>query len=136
MCTTWMDFPEEGRAVVTAIETSPTITPVSAETPAEVGLIKRCSKAIKDRVVERTIQFATLCRHQHAPEPYVHQLINLELPDRIQQADIGITPETCTCTSADVTVKTFGVELETDVLMDLPVDINTSVVDPKAVAVL
>ena len=84
-----MDFAEEGYAIVTAIETSPTC----AKTPAEVGLIKRCSKAIEDRVVKRTIQFATLCRHQHPPEPHVHLLIDLELPDRIQYADIGITPK-------------------------------------------
>ncbi len=84
-----MDFSEEGHAIVTAIETSP----ACAKVPAEVGLIKRCSKAIEDRVVKRAIQFAALCRHQHAPEPDVHLLINLELPDRIQHPDARICPE-------------------------------------------
>ena len=53
----------------------------------------------------------------------------------------GIGPEGISCRSVPITcpgrtVKTFGVELETDELVDLPVDINTSVVDAKGVAVL
>src|SRR4029077_1545528 len=85
-------------------------------------------------VVERTIQFSTFCRHQHPPEPYVHQLIDLELPDRIQYADIGIIRVSSRC--VERAVKTIGIELKTDKLVDLSVDINTSVVDPKCVAVL
>ena len=38
--------------------------------------------------------------------------------------------------AADVTIEAFGVELKTDELVDLPVDIDTSVVDAEAVAVL
>ena len=75
-----MDFSEEDRAIVTTIETSPTWSNV----PTEVSGIERCPKAIEDRVVERAIQFAPLCRHQRAPDPEVHCLSKLELPDRIE----------------------------------------------------
>src|SRR4029078_6156255 len=50
-----------------------------------------------------------------------------------------IRPVYCTCTAytvRNITAKTFGVELEADIFVDLPVDINTSVVYPKGVAVL
>ena len=116
-----IDFPEEDHALVTAKDTSP----ASAEVPADVGLIERRPKAIVDLVVEWTIQFASFCRHQGAPDPEVHGPGNLELPDRIDQADVRITIEPSSC--VDRTVKAFGVERELDVLMDPSVDIDTSV---------
>src|SRR5687767_15813308 len=129
MRATRMDFSKENGAIVAAIDPGPTW----AEVPAEIGLVERRSEAIEDRVVERAIQFTSLCRHQRTPDPEVHELIELELPDRIEQADIAVTREMIS-TSADCTVKTFGIECELDVLMDPAVDIDTSVVDIKLVA--
>jgi hypothetical protein len=126
----WIDSPEEDHAIVTAKQPSPTW----ANVPAVVVGKERRPKAIEGRVVEGAIQFASLCRHQGAPKPDVHELIILDLPDRIDQADITITRELST-TTANRTVKTFGVEGELDVLMDLSVDIDTSVVDSEVVAV-
>src|SRR6266850_4939656 len=125
----WIDSPEEDHAIVTAKHTSPSCTNV----PAVVVGEERSPKAIEGRVVERAVQFASLCRHQGAPEPDVRVLIILDLPDRIDQADITITRKSCTC--ANRTVKTFGVEGELDVLMDLSVDIDTSIVDIEVVGV-
>src|SRR5688572_21767629 len=126
-----MDFSIEDRAIVAAIDTGPACSKV----PAEVSLIERCSKTIEDCMVERTVQFAALCRYQRAPDPEVHQLIDLELPDRIQHTNRSIRSESRT-TCVDRTVKAFGVEREFDVLMDLSININTSVVDTEAVAPL
>jgi len=126
----WIDFPEEDHALVTAKGTSP----ASAEAPADVGLIKRRPKAIIDLVVEWTIQFASLCWHQGAPDPEVNGPGKLELPDRIDQADVRITIEPSS--PVDRTVKAFGVERELDILMDTSVDIDTRVVDGERVVPL
>jgi hypothetical protein len=87
-----MEFTKEGHAIVAAIHTSTTCTKIRAE----VSWVKRRPKTIVDRVIEGSIQFATLCRHQHAPEPDVHWLTNLELPDDIEHAHTGITSK-CIC---------------------------------------
>ena len=134
---TRIDLPEEDHALVTAKGASP----ASAEAPADVGLIERRPKAIVDLVVERTIQFASLCRHQGAPDPEVHGPGKLEPPDRIEQADVRVTIKLTTgwpvyTTPVDRTVKAFGVEHELDVLMDPSVDIETSVVDGERVVPL
>ena len=84
---TWIDSPEEDHAIVTAEDTSP----APAKAPAVVDWIERRPKAIIDLVVERAIQFASLCRHQGAPDPEVNDLVKLELPDRIDQADVRVT---------------------------------------------
>src|SRR2546426_6678684 len=115
----WIDFPEEDHAIVTAKGTSP----ASADAPADVGLIERRPKAIVDLVVERTIQFTSLCWHQGAPDPEVNGPAKLELPDRIDQAHVRVTIKLTTgrpvyTTPVDRTVKAFGVERELDVLMD------------------
>ena len=141
----WIDFPEEDNAIVTAEGTSP----APAEAPADVGLIERRPKAIVDLVVERTIQFASLCRHQGAPDPEVNSPAKLELPDRIDQAHVRVTSKLIIITrttTRDVvlshttqvyrTIKAFGVERELDVLMDPSVDIDTSVVDSEGVVPL
>ena len=83
------DATPQDRAIVTAINTSPTC----AEAPAKVCGVERRLKAFVDRVVERPIQFAALAWHQRTPDPEVHEVIKLKLPDRIDQADIGISRE-------------------------------------------
>lgn len=67
MSNPWIDLPPEGRAIVTAKETGPTYP----EVRAEVCGVERRLKVFEGPVVERTVQFAALARHQHAPDPEV-----------------------------------------------------------------
>jgi hypothetical protein len=71
----------QDHAIVTAIETSPTYAKAVV---VEVCGVEWRLKAFEGRVVERPIQFAALAWHQCAPDPDVHEVIKLELPDRIE----------------------------------------------------
>src|SRR5215475_12679921 len=130
----WVDLTPEDRTVVTAIDTSP----ASAEFPGEVCGLERRPILIEGRGVERTIQLAARIWDQQTPNPDVHVLIKLELPDRIEQTDVILSPGVGCLTkriAATVTIKAFGVELELDDLRDSAVDIDTSIGDPEAVVV-
>src|SRR5215831_5781231 len=132
----WVDLAPEHRAVVTAIDTSP----ASAEFPGEVCGLERRLILFEGRGVERTIQLAARIWHQQTPDPDVHVLIKLELPDRIEQTDINCAVPAIGCLTKwiaplAITIKAFGVELELDDLRDSAVDIDTGVADPEAVVV-
>src|SRR5437867_5005915 len=130
----WVNLTPEGHAVVTAIDTSP----ASAEFPGEVCRLERRPILIEGRGEERTVQLAARIWDQQTPDPDVHVLIKLELPDRIEQTDLILSPGVgCLTkrTARTITIKAFSVELELDDLRDSAVDIDTSVVDPAAVGV-
>src|SRR6185437_2017750 len=128
----------EGRRIVTTIETGSTTAP-SVKIAAEVGREKRRPETIEGRMVEGTVQLTALAREQHAPDPDIDHLIELKLADCIEQADRGVsskTSPTANLLRADnITVEAIRIELELAILVDLPVDVDTSIVDGELIAV-
>ncbi len=133
-----MDLPEEDRTVVTTIETrlSARRAPGAAwEVAAEISGEKRGPEPVEGRMVERTVQLTTLARDQGASNPEVDQLVDLEFSDRVEQPNVGVAAK-MRAAPPDVAVKTFRVERKLDVLVDLPIDVNTRIVDLEIVTVM
>ena len=67
--------------------------------------------------------------------------MELKLSDRIEQADRRVVTEEITSSSiaiaaTNVAIEAIRIELEPNILVDLAVDINTSIVDLELVAIL
>ena len=80
---------------------------------------------------KRTAQFAPFGRHQHAATPDVEITVELEFSNRIEYvvrhlriiAGMGVIAE-----------KTFRIDFELEVLMYLPIQVETSIIDAEIAA--
>ncbi len=133
-----MDLAEEHRAIGPTIE--PRLAPCRAigpigEVAAEVLRKEGSPEAVEGGMVVRPVQLPTLARHQGASNPEIEHLVELKLPDRIQQADVGVAAKMIGA-PPNVAVETFGVEGEPDILVDLPVDVDPGIVHFEVIAVM
>src|SRR6185437_8541791 len=130
-------FTPEAYSIVTTIETGSTVR--SVKIGAEVSREQRRPEAIEGGMIEGTVQLAALAREQQTSGPDIDHFIKLKLADRIEQADRGVSSKTSptanTLRADNIAVEAVRVELKLHVFVDLPVDVDTSVVDGELIAV-
>src|SRR5688572_7041663 len=91
------------------------------EVDAEVRRVEgRLIRVIGARV-ERSVQLLPFGRHEQTAAPDVEVRAELDLRDAVEQVELGEV--------AVLTEDAIGVELEFEILMNLTVDVDTSVVD-------
>src|SRR5688500_8372371 len=88
------------------------------------------------RVIERGAQFASLRRHQHASAPEIGKAVKFDFSYRGEDVvgHPGVIPR-----SSVIAKGAFGIAFEFDIFVDLPLEIDTGIVDaetgPKIVGI-